>query len=79
MKKEWETLIQAVTIYSDDIRMEFAIEKCAMLIMERGKRQKTKGTELPNQDIIRTHGEKEIYKNVGILEADTIKHEEMKE
>ena len=28
---------------------------------------------------IRTHGEKEIYKYLGILEADTIKQVEMKE
>ena len=33
--------------------------------------------ELPNQDNIRTLGEKEIYKYLGILEADTIKQVEM--
>ena len=36
-EKELETLIQAVRIYSDDIWMEFCIEKCAMLIMKSGK------------------------------------------
>ena len=35
--------------------------------------------ELPNQDKIRTLGEKETYKYLGILEADTIKQKEMKE
>ncbi len=35
--------------------------------------------ELPNQDKIRTLGEKETYKYLGILEADTIKQVEMKE
>ncbi len=39
----------------------------------------TEGDELPNQVLIRTHGEKETYKNLEILEADTIKHGEMKE
>ena len=34
--------------------------------------------ELPNQDKIRTLGEKETYKYSGILEADTIKQAEMK-
>ena len=29
-EKELETLIQAVRIYSQDIGMEFGIEKCAM-------------------------------------------------
>ena len=35
--------------------------------------------ELPNQDKIRTLGEKETDKYLGILEADTIKQVEMKE
>ena len=35
--------------------------------------------ELPNQDKTRTLGEKETYKYLGILEADTIKQVEMKE
>ena len=35
--------------------------------------------ELPNQDKIRTLEEKETYKYLGILEADTIKQVEIKE
>ena len=35
--------------------------------------------ELPNQDKIRTLGENETYKYSGILEADTIKQEQMKD
>ena len=45
---------------------------------ESGKRRLTDGMELPNQDKIRTLGEKETYKSLGILEADTIKQVEMK-
>ena len=56
---ELETLIQSVSIFSQDIGMEFGIEKCAMLIMKIGKRHRTEGIQLPNQDKIRTHGEKE--------------------
>ena len=37
------------------------------------------GMEQPNQDKIRTLREKETYKYLDILEADTIKQEEMKE
>ena len=37
------------------------------------------GIELPNQEKIRTLGEKETYKYLGILGADTIRHKEMKE
>ena len=36
-EKELETLIQTVRIYSQDIEMEFGIEKCAMLVMKSGE------------------------------------------
>ena len=47
--------------------------------MRSGKRHMTDGMEQPNQEEIRTLGEKETYKYMGILEADTIKQQEMKE
>ena len=65
-------------MYSQDIGMEFGIEKCTLLVMKSGKRHLTDGIELPNQDKIRTFAENETYKYLGILEADTIKQVEMK-
>ena len=50
---ELETLIHVVRIYSQDIEMEFGIEKCVMLVMKSRKRELTDGIELPNQDKIR--------------------------
>ena len=44
-----------------------------------GKRYMTEGIAQPNQEKIRTPGEKKTSKNLGILEADTIKQAEMKE
>ena len=78
-EKELETLIHAVRVYSQDIGIKFGIEKCAMLVMKSGKRHMTDGMELPNNNKIRTLGEKETYKYLGILEADTIKKVEMKD
>ena len=78
-EKELETLIHAVRIYSQDIGMEFGIEKCALLVMKSGKRHLTDGMELPNQDKIRMLRENETYKYLGILEADTIKQVVMKD
>ena len=72
-EKELETLIQAVRIYRENIGIEFLKEKYAMLIMKTGKRHLMDGIKLPNQDKIRTLSEKETYKYLGILEADTIK------
>ena len=78
-EKEIETLIHAVRIYSQDIEMEFGLEKCAMLVMKSVKRHMTDGMELPNHDRIRTLEEKETYKYLGILEANTIKQVQMKD
>ena len=47
--------------------------------MKSSKCRLTNGMEQPNQEKIRTLGEKETYKYLGILEADTIKQLEMKE
>ena len=78
-EKELETLIHAIRIYSQDIGMEFGIEKCAMLVMKSGKQHMTDGMELSNHHKIRTLEENETYKYLGILEADTIKQVQMKD
>ena len=78
-EKELKTLIHTVRIYSQDIGMEFGIEKCAMLVRKSGKRHRTDGIKLPNQDKIRTLGENDAYKYLGILEAETIKQVQMKD
>ena len=57
--------------------MEIGIEKSAMLVMKSDKRHMTDGMELPNHDKIRTLGEEETYKYLGILEADTMKEMEI--
>ena len=78
-EKELETLIHAVRIYSQDVGMEFGLEKCAMLVMKSGKRYMTDGMEPSNKDKIRTLGEKKTYKYLGILEADCTKQGQMKD
>ena len=78
-EKELETLIHTVRIYSQDIGMEFGLEKWAMLVMKSGKWHRTDRIELPNQDKIRTLRENETYKYLGIMEADTIKYVQMKD
>ena len=75
-EKGLETLIHTVRIYSQDIGMEFGIERCALLVMKSRKRHLTDGIELANQDKIKTLTENETYKYLRIL--DTIKQVEMK-
>ena len=59
--------------------MEFGMEKCAIQVIKSVKRHLTDRMELPKQEKIRTLGEKETYRYLGILEADHIKQVEMKE
>ena len=69
-EKELKALIQAIRIYRQDIEMELGIKKYGMLIIKSGKGEITEGIEPPNQERIRTLGEKENYKYLGILETD---------
>ena len=73
-KIKW-TLIQQI-IDNEDLRMEFGKEKNASCL--KRKRQIIKGIELPNLEKIRLLEQRENYKYVGILEADTIKQVEIK-
>ena len=66
-------------IYGQDIEIEFGKVKCAMLIQKNGKRHMTDKMELQNYENIRTLREKETYIFLEILEADTIKQDDMKE
>ena len=34
---EWDSLVQTICIFSKDIGVEFDIEKCTMLVIEKGK------------------------------------------
>ena len=47
--------------------------------MKSGKREITEGIDIRTQESIRTLGEKENYKYLGILEANTIKKVKMRE
>ena len=78
-RKELETLIQTVRVFSKVIGMNFRIEKCAMIQMKRGKVVMNEGIELPNGAKIRSLDDQEGYKYLGILQFDDIKHKEMKE
>ena len=58
--------------------MEFVIEKCAMLVIKKGKIMKSVGIELPDGKVIKSLQEDESYKYLGVLEADKFSGEEMK-
>ena len=72
------SLVQTVCVFSEDIGMAFGIEKCAMLVMEKGKIVKSVGIELPESKVIKSLQEGESYKYLGILETDKFLEEKMK-
>ena len=80
-EKGLDSLVETVRVFSKDIGMEFGTEKCAMLVMEKGKIVKSVGIELPSYQVIwyrvvwsgkviKSLQEGESYKYLGILEAD---------
>ena len=64
-EKELESLVHGLRIYSQDIGMEFDIEKCALPVMKSGKRHLTDGMELLNQSRLK-HSQKTKHTN-GLL------------
>ena len=50
--------------------MEFGIEKCAMLVIEKGKIVTSRVIELPDAEIINSLQKCESYKYLGILKVD---------
>ena len=51
--KEIDSFVQTVRIVSGDIRMEFGIEKCALVNIQRGKITRTEGIEPPDGNNIK--------------------------
>jgi hypothetical protein len=72
-QREIDSQINTVRIFSEDIGMKFGLDKCARLIINRGKVQHTEGIELPEG---RIEDLKQGYKYLGILqihEAEQLK------
>ena len=72
-----DSLVYTVSIFSEDNKMKFGLPKCGALIMRRGKVVKSEGISMPDGKMM-NNIEEGGYKYLGILEADGVKHEEMK-
>ena len=53
-EKGLNSLVQIVRVFSEDIGMEFGIEKCAMLVMEKGKIVKSVVQNYQNFKVIKS-------------------------
>ena len=66
--EELNYLVQRVRDISEDIGMEFEIQKCAIVETRRGRMVENEGTNLPNGEIIKALKENEGYKYLGFWE-----------
>ncbi|XP_072176148.1 uncharacterized protein [Diadema setosum] len=71
-EKQCDKLVQTVRLVSKDIGMDFGINKCATLVMKRGRRVKSAGIPLPDGRILQSLEEGENYKYLGVLESDDV-------
>ena len=71
-ENEIDSLVQTVRIISDDIGMNIGLEKCAAMTIKMGKRVHSDGIALPDGTQLRALGEEEMYKYLGVLEADHV-------
>ena len=77
-EKGLNSLVQTIRVFSEDIGMEFSIEKCAMLVIEKREIVKPVGIKLPEGEVIKSLQEGESYKYLGISETGRFLEKEMK-
>ena len=76
--EEVEKLCQTVHKFSQDIGMKFGLDKCAVLELKNGVRERCDGVVLPDGGMMQDVDENG-YKYLGVLEAGGMMVKEMKE
>ena len=76
--KEITELTTTVDKFSQDIGMEFGLNKCAVMEVKKGQMVDSSGIELPDGRKIPGLETEGSYKYLGMLEADSIKKHQMK-
>ena len=71
-------LISTVKKVSDDIQMEFRLDKCAKATFKRGKKVSAEGILLNDQQLIQDLDQAETYKYLGMEEGVGVQHHQMK-
>ena len=77
-EREIDSLIITVWQCSEDMKSEFSILKCAVVLPQRGKKARWEGIQLPNGEEIGEAGAGG-YKYLGVLELDKIMRQNEKE
>ena len=77
--QDLEGMLTTVRQFSEDICMEFGLDKCAKATFHRGRIHKTSSIALDIETTIKELDPEEAYKYLGVNEGDGINHASMKE
>ena len=78
-EEELQKQIQTVETFSDDINMEFGLEKCAKITFKRAKPTHLQNLVINANRVIQELEQGKSYKYLGIEESEGIQHQQMKE
>ena len=76
--KQASEMARIVYGFTLSIGMKFGFDKCKVLNIVRGKVKKCGNITLDGNDVIEEMESSDIYKYLGVIECDNIKHNEMK-
>jgi hypothetical protein len=78
-EEEFQKQIQTVKNFSDDIHMEFGLDKCAKITFKRGKLTHSQNLMIDINREIQELEQEKTYKYLGIEKGVGIQHQQMKE
>ena len=77
--QEQTSLLTIVKGFSDDIQMEFGLEKCSKATFKKGKLTTTENIQIDLDTTIQQLEQEGTYKYLGVNKGDGIQHAKMKE
>jgi hypothetical protein len=77
-EEEIQKEIQTVKIFSDDIHVEFGLEKWAKVVFKRGKLVHLQNLVIDINREVQELEQGKTYKYLGIEESEGIQHQQMK-
>ena len=78
-EEELQKEMQVVRTFSDDIHMEFGMDKCAKIVLKRGKLVQSQNLILDFNREIQQLIQWKTYKYLGTEESEGIQHQQMQE
>jgi len=74
-EEEPQKQIQTVKTFSDDIHMEFGLEKCAKIAFKKGKLVHSQNLVIDINREVQELEQGKTYKYLGIEESESIQHQ----